>query len=206
MKLSYIHNLFLGTVFVLICFSLAHSQHISFTPLAGNNSIVVTQGFPNELVFGHLFVDSENIKSISLESPDAAWFQIEAPAHYDITVYVEWETPPGLMQHLIDQDATIPFKLSFAYANRGEATVFDAKNNATVVPDGLFSASFPVIRRLNGLPTPPPTPEFSGYHVPKKIFWLFFFGDVGPISQGNMVTTGSYTANLNINISFTSYE
>ncbi len=206
MKLITSHLIF-GLLFkMLISMPLAMCQHISFNPLAGNNSIIVSPGFPNDLEFGYLLIDSENIRSIGLESSDAAWFQVEAPANYDITVYIDWETPPGFMQHLFDHEAIIPFKLGFAYANQGEINIVEAKNNATIVPDNFFSASFPVSRRTSGTPLPPPTPEFDGYLVPTETFWLFFFGEIGPVSQGSMVTTGTYIANLNVHISFTIHE
>lgn len=206
MKLITSHLIIMLLFKMLIGLPSARCQHISFTPLVKNNSIIVSPGFPNDLEFGYLLIDSENTRSIGLESSDAAWFQVEAPAHYDITVYIDWETPSGFMQHLFDHEAVIPFKLNFAYANQGETNIVEAKNNANIVPDHFFSASFPVSRRQTGVPLPPPTPEFDGYIVPTETFWLFFFGEIGPVSHGNMVTTGTYVANLNVHISFTVHE
>ncbi len=206
MKTQFTHVLLWGLYVQMICLPITYGQHISFRPLTGNNSIMVNPGFPSDLVFERFYIDSEHTNTIDLDSQNAAWFKVEAPAHYDVTVYVDWETPPGVMQHLFDFEATIPFKLRFAYANQGETNIVEAKTNAVVIPEGYFSASFPVNRRLNGLPLPPPTPEFDGFNTPKETIWLFFFGEVGPISLGNKVATGSYIANLNINISFTSYE
>ncbi len=184
----------------------AHSQQISFKPLAGNTRINVTHGYPSTLYFDYLLIDTEMSRSISLESADAAWLEIEAPAYYDITVDIDWETPTYQLQNIYDPNATIPFNLKFAYANQGEANVSDAKSNATVLPDGFFSITIPVNRRSGGLPPPPPTPEFFGYDAPTSKVWLFFFGETGPVNDGHMVSTGTYIANINVNIYFSFYD
>lgn len=199
------HFLFI-TIIQFCLMPYAICQHISFTPLAGSNSISINPGLPNNLVFEHLLIDSHVTRSIALESPDAAWIEIQAPVHYDITINISWDTPPDKLQNIFDPEASIPFKLNIAYANQGETNVIQAKNNAVIIPYGTYSASLPVNRRLNGLPPPPPTPEFEGYSIPTDTVWLFFFGEVGPASEGNMVTTGKYKANLSVNIFFSSYD
>ncbi len=198
---------YLCIAFIQICLMhYALCQHISFTPLAGSNSITINPGFPNNLVFDHLLIDSHVTRSIALESPDAAWLEIEAPAHYDITVNINWDTTPGKLKNTFHPEASIPFKLNVAYANQGETNVVQAKNNAVTIPYGIYTASFPVNRRTNGLPPPPPTPEFEGYSVPTDTVWMFFFGEIGPTSEGNMVTPGSYEADLTVTIYFSTYD
>ena len=194
-------------IFVLVVFFLISSfvatqaQHISFGTWAGSD-ILITTGVPGDLNFNNktqvINPGINQTVTINLHDQEAAVLTIEGTEYYDVTVSID--APPTL-----DLDATnkIPFHMRFAYSNLNPADVTVAKNQAVEVPASFNSATFPIFRRVNGPPGPPPTPPSSGYVPPRKTAWLFIYGSVGPVGS---VDAGLYEGIINITVEYTKFN
>ena len=200
------HNKIIIGIIILIFYIFSTSgsveaQHIKFGTWAGDN-LILTTGIPGELNFNTktpvINPGVNQSVTISLHDQEAAVLTLEGIEYYDVTVTVD--TPLTLD---LDPQNKVPVNIRFAYSNLNPADMLTAKNQAIEVPAGFNSATFPILRRINGPPGPPPTPPSSGYTPPRKTAWLFFYGTVGPV--GN-VDAGLYEGTINITVQYSKYE
>jgi hypothetical protein len=141
-----------------------------------------------------MFIGS--VKTIQLNSNDAAAFDITAAEGYDITVSV---IAPDILTG--PKGKTIPLKLRFAYSNQGAVNLSLAKTGAIEVPEGFTSVTFPLRKNVSGLPSPPPVP-LDGTNN-KRIAgraYLFIYGSAGPAAPD--ANAGEYTGIVNITVEY----
>lgn len=187
------------------------AQNISFRALAPD-AITVTKQGSIDLEFDKLLLDSDIVRTITINDTDRlVILAIDAPAHYDLTVYTELANNDKLLLYGTESDQWIPFTLEFAYANPGypiTETYITALIDAVEVPTGFNSVTFPVSRHASGLPLPPPTPEYDGCDLAanKQRAFLFFYGSVGSTNAGNNVVAGTYETIIEVTIDFTSHD
>lgn len=174
------------------------AQRISFGTWAGGD-ITITAGVPGDLDFNDkapvINPGVNQSVTISLHDAEAAVMAIEGTEYYDITVTVDAPLTLDL-----DPDNKIPVAIRFAYSNLNAGNVTAAKNQAQEVPAGFNTATFPILRRTNGPPGPPPTPPNSGYTPPRKTAYLFVYGTLGPVPQ---VNAGLYIGTINVTVEYT---
>lgn len=177
------------------------AQHISFGTWAGGD-ITLTTGVPNDLDFNDktpvINPGVNQSVTINLQDAEAAVLSIEGTEYYDVTVYVD--SPVTLD---LDPDNKIPVAIRFAYSNLNAPNVTAAKNQAIEVPAGFNTATFPILRRVNGPPGPPPTPPSSGYTPPRKTAYLFIYGTLGPVGS---VDAGLYNGTIHITVEYTKFN
>lgn len=205
---------------VLVCLSLllfsvaGWGQRISFSP-TGTNNILITPFYPNDLVFDYLVVNSGIVRTIQLRGEndnDVVVLAVDAPAEYDLTVWVtalDKLEITGYVPGQGEEMPSIPFQLRFAFANAGYALthndVASAKLAAQEVPAGFNTATFAVSKRSSGPPGPPPTPQHQGYDLPMARAYLFFYGTIGPTNAGTNVRAGNYETEIEVSIDFTTH-
>ncbi len=187
------------------------AQNISFRALAPDAISVTKQG-SIDLEFGYLLLDSDIIRTITINDTDRlVALAIDAPAHYDLTVDIELADIDRLLLDGNESGQWIPFALEFAYANPGYTTTetyLNALADAVEIPPGFNSVTFPLSKRASGLSPLPPTPEYEGYNMDaaRQRAFLFFYGNVGPANAGNDVAVGAYSTLIDVIIDFTSYD
>ena len=175
-----------------------NAQRISFGTWAGGD-ITITSGVPGDLDFNDktqvINPGVNQSVTINLQDAETAVMAIEGTEYYDVTVYVD---APLTLE--LDPSNTIPVQIRFAYSNLNPANVTVAKNQAIQVPSGFNTATFPILRRTNGPPGPPPTPPSSGYTPPRKTAYLFIYGTLGPVGS---VDAGLYHGTINVTVEYT---
>lgn len=175
------------------------SQEIDFGQYSSLYSMSLTDITPgSDIEFG-MVMQNEGLKTISLI--DAKQFSLEGVKYLDVIVDITADNYlllNGDLSCQTDPTCRIPFTLQAAYANRGN----NDTNQATqmTVMSNIASAQFPILQRGNGPPGPPPTPVFEGYN-PSLYLETAYLYIYGSISVGN-IDAGSYTANINITISY----
>jgi hypothetical protein len=175
----------------------AEAQHISFGTWA-TGDLLLTRGTPETLDFNDkvqvIRPGINQTVTINLQDAEAAVLTIEGNEQHDVTVYID---APGTLD--LDPSNKIPFGVRFAYSNLNPTDVIAAKMQAIEVPAGFNTITFPILRRVNGPPGPPPTPPSSGYTPPRKTAYLFIYGNLGPV--GN-VDAGLYEGTINITVEY----
>jgi hypothetical protein len=182
-----------------------YSQRINFSVWTGSDDITVTspQGVMPTLAFNqkqNLIIVGGPVVDIQLNDTQAVVYAIEAPEGFDLTVEV---SAPNFLSFEDDPSNTIPFQLKMAYNNQQPANEWLGKASAVELPVGFNAITFPINRRLSGVPLPPPTPESGGYVRPKATAYLYLFGSLGPIG---VIPSGKYSAEVNINVFFSTYD
>jgi hypothetical protein len=179
------------------CAGILHAQRIGFGTWAAHD-IVITKGTPDDLDFNDkTMVIRPGINqsvTINLIDPEAAVLTIEGNENLDVNVYID---PPQVLT--LDGLNTIPVNIRFAFANLNPPDVMTAKSQAVEVPAGFNTATFPIFRRVNGPPGPPPTPPSAGYIPPRKTAWLFIYGTLGPVGA---VDAGIYEGTINVTVEY----
>ena len=174
-----------------------YAQHVSFGTWAGGD-IVITTGTPGNLNFNdktQVIIPGVNQSvTINLYEAQTAVLTIEGTEYLDVTVYIDG---PNTLD--LDASNKIPIAVRFAYSNLNPADVLTAKTQAIEVPAGFNSATFPIFRRINGPPGPPPTPPSSGYVPPRKKAYLFIYGILGPVPN---VDAGIYEGIINVTVEY----
>ncbi|MEX0685719.1 MAG: hypothetical protein WD267_11360 [Balneolales bacterium] len=151
-----------------------------------DDDIILSQLGSEELDFGMVLTNS-SINQIELGDSDMVIIAIEGVEYYDVIVTID---APTILE--LDSENSIPFELSAAYANRGQNQVSDAIYfNGTI-------ARFPIKRRGDGPPSPPPVPGYNGYTPPTGTAYLFLYGN---ITVGE-IDAGHYTGNVNITVEY----
>jgi hypothetical protein len=177
------------------------AQHVNFAPTAGEG-IVITKGMPESLNFNDktqvINPGISQTVTINLNDPQPAVLTIEGTEYLDVNVYID---APATLD--LDPSNKIPVAIRFAYSNLGTLDVAVAKTQAIEVPAGFNTATFPILRRINGPPGPPPTPPSSGYVPPRKKAWLFIYGTLGPVGA---VDAGMYQETINITVEYTKFD
>jgi hypothetical protein len=171
------------------------AQRINFGAWTGSSTIYVQSVSGNsDLVFGTMLIGS--VKTIRLNSNDAAAFDITAAEGYDITVSVN--APDKLTG---PDGKTLPLKLRFAYSNLGALNISLAKAGAIEVPEGFTSVTFPLRKYVRGLPSPPPVP-LDGTNNKRLTgrAYFFIYGSAGPAAADS--NAGEYTGNVNITVEY----
>ncbi|MEI7895739.1 MAG: hypothetical protein WCJ26_01790 [bacterium] len=175
-----------------------HAQHVSFGTWAAGD-IVIMKGVPETLNFNDkkqvINPGISQTVTINLNDPQPAVLTIEGTEYMDVTVYID---APVVLD--LDPANQIPVAIRFAYSNLGTLDMALAKNQAIEVPVGFNTATFPILRRINGPPGPPPTPPSSGYIPPRKKAWLFIYGTLGPVGS---VNAGMYSGIVNVTVEYT---
>lgn len=188
-------------LFVVLCLmgSSVAAQRISFG-LYATDDIVITPLGLGELNFNfkkNVILGGETI-TINLVDDAAAILTIEGRSDLDITVTVTSSPTIDL-----DTNNKIPLAVKFAYSNTGASTDAIAKSTAVLVPPGFTTATFPIVKRISGLPAPPPTPNYTGYTATKRIAYLFIYGMLGAVPAA--AAAGLYTGNINIHVEYSTY-
>jgi hypothetical protein len=137
--------------------------------------------------------NSNQVISIDLLDEHVAVFEIEASGEQDLTLELV------ASKELVSGESTIPLNIRFAYSNLGASEVLTARNQAQEIGEGFTTVTIPVLRRQDGPPGPPPTPEYEGYKAPVQPVYLFVYGTLGPV--GN-VTPGFYEGQIHIYLSY----
>lgn len=205
---KYIESSYLKLFFLVFFFCIAEkgfSQRINFSVWTGSDEITVTspQGVMPSLAFNqkqNLIIVGGPVVDIQLNDTQTVVYAIEAPEGFDLTVEV---SAPNALSLEDDPSNTIPFQLKLAYNNQQPANEWLGKASAVELPLGFNAITFPVNRRLSGAPLPPPTPESGGYVRPKATAYLYLFGSLGPIGS---IPSGNYSAEVNINVFFSTYD
>ena len=189
---------------ILLLFSviqISSAQRISFGTWAGSD-ITLTVGVPGDLDFNDktpvINPGVNQSVTINLQDAETAVLSIEGTEYYDVTVYVD---APGTLD--LDPDNKLPVAIRFAYSNLNAPNVTAAKNQAVEVPVGFNTATFPILRRVNGPPGPPPTPPNSGYTPPRKTAYLFIYGTLGPVGS---VDAGLYNGIIHVTVEYTKFN
>jgi len=197
-----IFRMFLATV---ICFNSQESfaQRISFSTWTGSDDIILNSVMAGpELQFNmeQPIITSGTTVNINLASNQTIAFRIEAPENFDLTVDVD---APLFLTFEDDPSKTIPFQVKLAYNNMLPGNELAGKAGAIELPIGFTNVTFPVNRRTSGAPGPPPTPATGTESKIKGTAFIYIYGSLGPVGT---VPAGNYSAEININVSFTSYD
>ncbi|SDZ49115.1 MULTISPECIES: hypothetical protein [Rhodonellum] len=195
-------------VFVFLIFSgmeVSWAQRISFSTWTGSDDIILTspQGAMPGLNFNQkqaAITASSEAVVIGITDGQTVIYEIEAPEGFDLVVEVD---APNVLALEGNAEETVPFQLRIAYNNQSAADHLSGKGSAIELPLGFNTIVFPVNRRMSGAPGPPPTPEHGGYTRPKAKAYLYLYATLGPIGA---VLPGVYEGNININVSFSSYD
>ena len=181
-----------------ICIPPTVAQEIDFGDYF-NYSISVTELNPaSDLGFGG-FITNSGFSSISLS--EAKILTVEGVKYLDVFVNITAD-PELLLNGNIgcasNPSCSIPFTLEAAYANAGANNI----GQATIIPvtSNTAVAQFPILKRGNGPPAPPPTPV-SGNFNPALYFETAYIYLYGSINIGN-VDAGAYTANITVTLSY----
>lgn len=198
MKQTTRHIILLLTFSLLLAVTVA-AQRISFG-LYATNDIVLTQLNLGELNFN----DKQTVilagQTITVNLADNAVGILTVKGRTDMEINVTIDAPAFLE---LDVSNQIPLAVKFAYSNNGASNETDAKSRSIEIPAGFTSATFPISRRLSGLPAPPPTPNYAGYTAPKGTVYLFVYGTLGPVPSN--AAAGLYTGNINIHVEYAKY-
>ncbi len=195
-------RMFLATV---ICFISQESfaQRISFSTWTGSDDILLSSVISSpELNFNikQPIITSGTSVAINLVDNQAIAFRIEAPENFDLTVDVD---APLFLTFADDPSKTIPFQVKLAYNNMMPGNELAGKAGAIELPVGFTNVTFPVNRRMSGAPGPPPTPLTGTDVRTKSTVFIYIYGTLGPVPT---VPAGNYSAEITINVSFTSYD
>ena len=192
---------FICIVVTAVCALTLQGQHISFGTFAGPG-IQITPGVPDDLDFNDKTVvinpGVNQSVTIQLQDPQAAVLRIEGTANLDVTVVLDVPTTLDL-----DPANKIPVQIRFAYSNLNPADEMTAKMEAVEVPAGFNTITFPIVRRTDGPPGPPPTPPQAGTTPPRKTAYLFVYGTLGPV--GN-VDAGLYEGTIQVTVEYTKFN
>lgn len=185
------------------------AQNIRFR-IQAPDAITLTKQGSIDMAFDGLVLDSDMVSTIAIgDTHRMAVLAIDAPAHYELTVYIEPANNDRLLLNGTESDQWIPFTLEFAYANPGypvTETYIKALTDAVEIPTGLGQITFPVSSRASRLLPPPPSAKYGNYKVSKQRAFLFFYGRLGSTNAGNNVVAGTYETTIEVTIDFTSHE
>jgi len=195
-------------VFLFLMFSgmeVSWAQRVSFSTWTGSDDIQLSspQGAMPGLNFNQkqaAITASSGAVVIGINDGQTVIYEVEAPEGFDLLVEVD---APNVLTLEGNKEETIPFQLRIAYNNQSAPDHLSGKGSAIELPLGFNSISFPVNRRMSGAPGPPPTPEHGGYTRPKAKAYLYLYATLGPIGA---VLPGVYEGNIDISVSFSSYD
>ena len=192
-------------LFLLIGAGTGFAQRISFNTWTGSDDITILspQGAMPTLDFNQkqrALVPGTEAVTIGLADNQAVIYEIEAPEGFDLTVDI---SAPSVFVLTDNPTESIPFLLKVAYNNMSPVDELSGKLSAVELPAGFYSITFPVSRRSSGAPSAPPSPEDGAFTRPKAKAYLYLYGTFGPVG---MVAAGRYEGEININVSFTSYD
>ncbi len=179
------------------------AQRISFSTWTGSDEIVLNSVMASpELNFNlkQALITSGTTVDINLVDNQAIAFQIEAPENFDLTVDID---APVFLTFADDPLKTIPFQVKLAYNNMLPGNELAGKAGAIELPLGFTNVTFPVNRRTSGAPSPAPTPLTGTEVRNKSAAYIYIYGRLGPVGT---VPAGNYSAEITINVSFTSYD
>jgi len=203
MKQTTRHIILLLTCSLLLAVTVAAQQRISFglyaaegitlTPLNELNfnlkqSLILAGGDPVIVKLDDVACDAVGILTVEGRKDLDITVTIDAPATLDL-----------------DGSNHIPLAVRFAYSNTValNETAINAKAHSIEIPAGFTSTTFPISRRLSGLPAPPPTPNYAGYIAPRGTVYLFVYGTLGKVPSN--AAAGLYTGNINIHVEYAKY-
>ncbi|MCC5926768.1 MAG: hypothetical protein JJU41_09445 [Bacteroidetes bacterium] len=188
--------------------------YAQFTPSTGGGQIQFGQFYSieagihhtgqNELLFGNVIAG--DIKTIEIDSPDAAIFEIKGLPFLDVIIEISGvgHALAGNVGSLFldgDTDCSstncqMPVTYEFAFDNSGGITADDAVAN----PFTINRVIFPMQRRALGAPPgPPPTPEITGVDLLPEVVSTFLF-IYGTIQSNSNNIPGEYAATLRIEV------
>lgn len=204
-KITYRNKQLQKILLVLLCFIAQASiaQRISFSTYTGSDDITLNSVMAApELNFNlkQPIITSGTSVAINLSDNQAVAFRIEAPENFDLTVEVD---APMFLTFSDDPAQIIPFQVKLAYNNMLPGNELAGKAGAVELPAGFTNVTFPVNRRMAGAPGPPPTPLTGTEVRNKSTAYLYIYGSMGPVGT---VPAGDYSAQITVNVSFTSYD
>lgn len=205
MRNSLLYSLVSGVLFWgLFNVQNMHAQRISFG-LYGDGLVMTPVG-PGTLNFSEkhtvLVSGSGDLIHIDLINDPQLVAVIEITGREELDVTVEIDHPVELELE-DDENEKIPFQLRWAWSNSGIPDFEQSKADARELPDGVTSATFPIVRRSSGPPGPPPVPSHDGYEAPMATAYLFIYGSLGPVGE---VHAGLYSAMINIYAEYSAYD
>lgn len=185
--------------FILLSFFLTDSleaQEIDFGTFT-TASVTLAQLNPAEdLDFG-LLVSNNGVASIGISN--SVVFTLTGVRFLDVILDVSADdnlTLDGLPCGAAN--CMIPFTLEAAYANLGSDNIGQAR--VISVASNFGSAQFPILRRNDGPPGPPPTPNFVGFD-PSAFNSTAYIYIYGSINVGN-VDAGNYEGQITISVNY----
>jgi hypothetical protein len=204
-RAKYRNHLFYKILVVMACFisQVSLAQRISFSAWTGRDDIMLMPAVagPNlNFIIKQPIITSGTSVAINLVDNQAIAFRIDAPENFDLTVDVD---APLFLTFEDDPSKTIPFQVKLAYNNMLPGDELAGKAGAIELPIGFTNVTFPVNRRTSGAPGPPPTPITGTESKIKGTAFIYIYGSLGPVGT---VPAGNYSAEININVSFTSYD
>lgn len=202
---TYRNPRFCNFLVVIACFisQVSMAQRISFSIWTGSDDIILNSAVAApELSFNlkQPIITSGTSVAINLIDNQAVAFRIEAPDNFDLTVDVD---APLFLTFADDPLKTIPFQVKIAYNNLLPGNELTGKAGAIELPVGFTNVTFPVNRRTAGAPSPPPTPLTGTEVRNKSMAYIYIYGNLGAVGA---VPAGNYSAQITINVSFTSYD
>jgi len=179
------------------------AQRISFSTWTGSDDIMLMPEVTGSNLNFNLkqpIITSGTSVNINLADNQAIAFSIEAPENFDLNVDVD---APMFLTFVDDPLITIPFQVKVAYNNTMPGNELAGKAGAIELPAGFTNVTFPVNRRMSGIPGPPPTPLTGTEVRTKSTAYIYIYGSLGPVGT---VPAGNYSAEITINVSFTNYD
>jgi len=166
----------------LLSFMSLQAQTIQFSL---NVSSSIDASKDQDMAFDEVFAGS-GLTEIGLGDPGMGVFAITGDKDLDVVVSIS--APTDLTHSGLSTD-TLPFSMSFAYANRGSNDI----NQATVVAG--TTARFQILSRENGPPKPPPTPRTNAFTQIQGTAYVYVYGtlNVGTVDAGQYAGTVEIT-------------
>lgn len=180
----------IGCALLLGCIADIQAQEINFGSYYSSSAELFVE---RNLSFGPIILN--DTKEVLIGSGDEAALSIEAIRFLDIYVTV---TAPTYL--FLDGDdacvsATCRVPVTFEYAYNNTNTYLD-----NVIGNTLFSTStvrLPMVKRVNGPPMPPPTPEIALPSLPLATAFIYIGGE---IASTGAEQSGSYSNSITIEI------
>lgn len=170
----------------------AFAQEVDFGSFDTYSLNVFSMAGQDELDFGTAFA-GEGLIEVTLGAPEMAVVAIEGVETLD--VFVTIDALPYLSLTPDNPSSRLDFTVNAAFANRGAANSHHSYAREFI---GGY-VRFPMLRRTDGPPGPPPTPPNENYTPPMETAYLFIYGSINA-QQG--LNAGQYTGVIEISVTY----
>lgn len=174
-------------IFLLFTAQSLNAQEIDFGSY-GSYTITLQVG-AGDLDFGQVIPGVGGISNpYFIELADSKQLEIIGVHYLDVYVDIT-ATDLELIDETCSGDCTIPFQLQAAYSNSGFEN--NSIANAQIIPvsNNMTGARFPIMKRQNQPPGPPPAPPTEAFNqdLVNDTAILYIYGsiDVGDVQPGN---------------------